>query len=145
MVKTSKKEKHRVIRCSCCRQEVYQCSFSALLKQIDELVSQKMVWWAADKDTLFSKLSKFQWACDYCLQSNRATLAQPKKQKFYDYPPYLAYYKKLKTCHTCDEIFVFSASEQQFWYEDLKFWVQSWAKDCLPCRKKARERKGIST
>ena len=42
-------------------------------------------------------------------------------------------------CTDCSEPFIFSASEQKFWYEDLHFWVESFPKQCPPCRKTRRE------
>lgn len=43
------------------------------------------------------------------------------------------------TCTDCNEPFVFSASEQKFWYEDLHFRVDSFPKQCPPCRKTRRD------
>lgn len=41
----------------------------------------------------------------------------------------------------CGKGFVFSAKEQRYWYEQLKFWVQSVPKQCPTCRRKIRRRK----
>jgi hypothetical protein len=111
------------------------------MNQVHELARKKSIWWAPGEDEILENLSKFQWACDSCLQSKRAIPANPAKQLFCDYPPYLSYFDKERTCETCGESFVFSASEQKFWYENLGFWVQSEAINCKSCRKKARENK----
>jgi len=38
-------------------------------------------------------------------------------------------------CSDCLEDFVFSASEQRYWYEDRKFYVASIPKRCATCRR----------
>ena len=47
-------------------------------------------------------------------------------------------------CTDCSEPFIFSASEQKFWYEDLYFWVDSFPNQCPNCRKNRRDAKTIS-
>ena len=91
------------------------------------------------------RISEFQWACDGCLRSGKAIIAHPEKQTFCSRPPFLAYFDSEKICNTCKQVFLFWAKEQVFWYETLKFWVQSKAKNCPTCRKKARERKNQNT
>ena len=44
------------------------------------------------------------------------------------------------TCRDCGEEFIFSASEQRFWYEDRHFWIDSLPTRCIPCRKEQRVR-----
>ena len=46
-------------------------------------------------------------------------------------------------CSRCDQSFVFSADEQKFWYEDLKFWIDSRPRECVKCRKDLRELKAL--
>ncbi len=43
-------------------------------------------------------------------------------------------------CSDCRCEFLFSASEQKFWYEDKQFWIDSIPKRCLACRKAERTR-----
>jgi len=43
-------------------------------------------------------------------------------------------------CCDCLQDFAFSASEQRFWYEDRKFYVDSFPKRCAACRRKERTR-----
>jgi len=38
-------------------------------------------------------------------------------------------------CIDCDEDFLFSKEEQKFWYENLKFWIDSFPKRCKRCQK----------
>ena len=65
----------------------------------------------------------------------------PVVQKFCNHPPYMAYFDVPLRCEDCDSQFVFEATEQKFWYEELKFWVQSRLKQCVACRQLRRERK----
>lgn len=84
--------------------------------------------------------SGWRWACNECIETGRAIAAQPWLQTFCDHKPYLAYFDQTYFCKDCRTEFVFSGKEQQYWYEELKFWVQSFPLRCLPCRRKRRER-----
>lgn len=46
-------------------------------------------------------------------------------------------------CMRCGTSFVFSAPEQRFWYEELKFHVDSLPKRCQECRRALRELKEL--
>lgn len=46
-------------------------------------------------------------------------------------------------CPRCDSNFVFTASEQQLWYETLGFWIDSRAKHCVQCRSELRDLKSL--
>jgi hypothetical protein len=46
-------------------------------------------------------------------------------------------------CARRGDRFVFAAGEQQFWYEELGFWVDSQAKDCGKCRRELRDLKAL--
>src|SRR5574341_1550125 len=43
-------------------------------------------------------------------------------------------------CRDCDKEFTFTASEQRFWYEERRFWIDSLPTRCPPCRKEQRTR-----
>ena len=43
-------------------------------------------------------------------------------------------------CAACGSAFVFKASEQRFWYEELRFWIDSLPKCCPKCRQSQRAR-----
>lgn len=139
-----------------------------LFKQIQYLEEQKLPWYAWNRwvdDALqikevknlklgsflniaklqpnLSKLIKtnhFQWACDHCIDNNIAIEAKIEKQTFCNNPPYLAYVDIDKICQTCDSKFKFTKEEQKYWYEELKFWVQSTPKNCKECRKVIRKK-----
>ena len=91
------------------------------------------------------------WACDRCIKDGKALLAEPKKQFYqFTYPwdhaiPFLAYYDIHFTCKACKEPFLFSKSEQQYWYEKLQFVVYSKPQHCKECRKEIRTAKNLNT
>jgi hypothetical protein len=95
-------------------------------------------WWAERGWSVGSGGQRVQWACRHCLDSGRAILADPAKQLYCDWPPYLAYFDTTHECADCHDDFVFSKEEQRFWYEELGFWVQSRPKQCSNCRRKRR-------
>lgn len=41
-------------------------------------------------------------------------------------------------CVDCHRPFIFFAKEQQYWFEQLKFWIDAHAIKCFECRKKTR-------
>lgn len=131
----------KYLKCPCCLSQISPSHLNILFKQVESLESKHAIWWARDADKILQNIDRFQWGCDTCLHSRKAIIATPEKQTFCDTPPYLVYFDKELTCSTCNKFFNFSAKEQFFWYETLKFWVQSEAKDCPACRKKARDLK----
>jgi hypothetical protein len=46
-------------------------------------------------------------------------------------------------CRRCREEFLFSAKEQQFWYEECRFWIDSVPRACPACRKLLRDIKAL--
>jgi len=57
------------------------------------------------------------------------------------YGPPLWYEDKRKTCVGCGKEFLFSAKEQQHWYEVLKLPIYADANRCAACRRKIRQAK----
>ena len=132
------------VTCPCCGKDRDVVGGTPLLQLEDKLRQANLTpWWKTSEGWSVEEAQKgkLQWACRYCLKSERAIEANPVVQKFCDYPPYLAYFDTKLRCEDCGSMFVFSAKEQQFWYENLKFWVQSRPKQCLDCRRARRERK----
>ena len=67
-----------------------------------------------------------------------AVQADPAKQVYGMGGP-LAFYKDVdRLCVQCGMSFVFSASEQKYWYETLGFIVYSTAIRCVTCRRRKR-------
>ena len=56
-----------------------------------------------------------------------------------DSRPY--YVDMLKKCRSCRRHFIFFAAEQQYWYETLKFYIDSECINCPECRQSIRRRK----
>jgi hypothetical protein len=46
-------------------------------------------------------------------------------------------------CGRCGEEFLFSAREQQFWYEDCQFYIDSVPRECPACRQALRDLKAL--
>ncbi len=93
----------------------------------------------------------YQWACDTCLKDGSAILGKPAKQNYtFKSPmdtaaPFLAYFDKRYTCQQCKDKFVFTKSEQQYWFEGLQFVVYSKPIHCTTCRKEVRGMKKLNT
>ena len=45
------------------------------------------------------------------------------------------YYDVERKCRDCDQMFIFFAAEQKYWYETLLFPIESDCVRCYPCRK----------
>jgi hypothetical protein len=86
-----------------------------------------------DWHTRYAHSRRLSWACDACITSGRAIVGNPSLQKFGLGPPRYAYIDDERECRDCGNYFVFSAKEQQYWYEVLQ--LQGTAVHCLPCRK----------
>ncbi|MBA3329443.1 MAG: zinc-ribbon domain containing protein [Actinobacteria bacterium] len=66
-----------------------------------------------------------------------------EKQEFcsWCHPPHYYYVDEPKWCVECRKRFVFSAEEQKFWFEELKFNFHSIAIRCQECRRSQRRGK----
>jgi hypothetical protein len=116
------------------------------MKLIEELSQIESNWFSfffkSDKDLAYKFFTKGRrWACDFCIDNGKAIKGIPSKQTFCDYSPFLAYVDSDKECKMCKQVFKFAKEEQQFWYENLGFWVQSEAINCIRCRKNRRAEK----
>ncbi len=74
------------------------------------------------------------WACNGCLDSGAALLANPREQKYYSCPPYFAYFTVKFLCDHCDTEFLFAKEAQRERYEVEKKWVQVWPQYCRVCK-----------
>ena len=86
-----------------------------------------------------------QWACDQCLKRGKAIQSDPSKMNLTVTPKYLAYFDTIVECNNCKKDFIFSATEQQYWFETLRFREESYPNKCLTCRKKVRQKKDLNT
>jgi hypothetical protein len=76
------------------------------------------------------------------LDYQKASRARTERQNCSICPRYW-YLDALFRCERCGADFTFSAAEQQTWYEDYGFWVDSLPKCCLACRKALRTLKTV--
>lgn len=134
------------IVCPCCEKTKGKSDTTAINRVIESLFKNEKVWFelflGKNRDVAFKNFtSSNKWACDTCIDLGLAVEATIEYQLFCDYIPFASYYDKQQKCHSCKCIFVFSKEEQVYWFESLKFWVQSEAINCKSCRKIKRERK----
>lgn len=81
------------------------------------------------------------WECLY-LDHDSALRADISLQNFTVCPRHW-YVDATFRCSQCKSNFCFSAAEQKLWYEELGFYVDSYAKDCVDCRKNSRRKKAL--
>lgn len=48
-----------------------------------------------------------------------------------------------ETCTVCSRLFIFFAREQQYWFEHLKFYVDSHCRECFECRQVSKRTKSM--
>lgn len=66
--------------------------------------------------------------------------ADAEKQN-YSVVPESMYYSMQLSCEQCQQPFWFTANEQQLWYEQWGFWIDSVPKQCADCRQALRDAK----
>jgi hypothetical protein len=88
------------------------------------------------------KMPKHLFSAALHLDYATAVKADISKQNFSVCPRHW-YVDATYRCARCGNTFVFTADEQRFWYEERKFWIDSWAKRCKPCREAIRELKSL--
>jgi hypothetical protein len=84
--------------------------------------------------------ARWFWACDACIQSGRAVVANIAKQLLGVGTPFAAYVDRPFRCEDCGSESVFSAREQRHWFEELGFLIWVYPKQCLPCRRARHDR-----
>lgn len=130
------------LNCPCCKKPRNVAGGTPLMEQEDELRQQNADPWRLREGWSLEAAAsgRLQWACHRCLKDGQAIRGCPAVQTFSDYEPYFAYFDVELRCEDCEQKFVFTGREQQFWYEQLKFWVQSRPKQCVSCRRARRQR-----
>ena len=137
----SKRKKAELI-CPCCGVRRGEQAKQYLLKIEQQCDRHHLkVWGESEGWSLRAAMRELQWACPTCLKRSIALPRKPWLQTWCDHTPYFAFFDVELNCNDCKNRFVFSASEQQFWYEQLQFWVQSRPKQCKNCRKVRRQTK----
>jgi hypothetical protein len=89
----------------------------------------------SDQDPRRMSLHFFMTPCSLDYES--AVLADISKQNF-GYSPRPWYIDMKGRCVSCGEEFCWSAVEQRLWFETYGFFVDSYAKRCLSCRREQR-------
>lgn len=137
-----KKKRKKRARCPACKTEKYKTEMEIALAAMEALDRQQYPkYQELGMDPYRSFLnSDFSWACDECLRTKRAIPGIPGLQQ-YSWNPHYAYFDTDKTCGHCGVAFVFSKEEKKYWYEDLKFWVDSEPANCTECRRTIRQYK----
>ncbi len=137
-----KKDKTYLI-CPCCKKAKHNTEVRTMSKLLKKLSNPKKEHGYIPIISNFhsNNIEDDGWACDECLDRVWTEPADPYAQLFLDHPPYFFYYDSKRKCEKCEAEYIFSISEKRFWYEELKFWVQSKPKHCIPCRKEVRQQK----
>ena len=81
----------------------------------------------------------FFWECLH-LNHDSAIRADVSRQN-YSVCPRHWYVDATFKCTRCSDTFCFTAAEQKRWYEELGFYVDSYAKNCPTCRRDDRQKK----
>ena len=69
----------------------------------------------------------------------------PSRQNAGGYAPeFFAYWDQKKRCTHCGASYLFTASEQKFWYEELRFFTRSEPTGCPDCRRKLRRHRSTN-
>ena len=86
------------------------------------------------------------WACAICIRSGRAIVANFRLQTSLDaFPPAMVVYRDaVRKCADCQQDYVFSAQEQQLWYEEWRIPMEAEPRACTDCRKKRRQAREVS-
>ena len=129
--------------CPCCGKRRQVADTTLLRAEADWLASgafdsRRPPGWSVEA----AQAGDLQWACAHCIRAGRALEGHPALQTWCDFNPYFAYIDAELRCEDCGQAFVFAAAEQRYWYETLKFWVQSRPKQCITCRRARRREAG---
>jgi len=121
-----KEKKTRDIFCPSCKMSLHRSEF----RQVNESL-------------ITTGVSQY-YACDNCINSKKAILANPKVQQGAWFA-HLAYFDENRTCQTCGDDYIFSKEEKKHWYEKLQFWVYAQSVNCKNCSKEIRVERNLNT
>lgn len=139
IAKYKTEEKNKLL-CPVCKE--YVPLEHTRLKQIQEWLDTK--WFYRGGEYMMQEImaGRFKaWACMNCERKKRALFPDYSKQNYGYGGPILFYISKEMSCDTCEKEFIFEATDQRFWYEDLGFNEASYPKNCFDCRKETRHQK----
>ena len=81
----------------------------------------------------------YEWQPSWAFPTTRI-VADSSRQN-YSVMPRRDYLDVLRKCRDCSRWFVFFAKEQQYWFEELQFFVDSSCVRCAECRRQERHKK----
>lgn len=105
-------------------------SFKEWVKGYTEYVEKKL----KSRDMQIRWIHTSLWACNDCIAEKRAMQPNYDKQNYGMGGPIITYITYDLLCTTCQQPYQFTCQEQQFWYEELGFIIDSFPKNCLSCR-----------
>ncbi|MBD0404087.1 zinc-ribbon domain containing protein [Flammeovirga sp. EKP202] len=131
------KDKTDKLICPCCKEQKLEKDLIHLLKWRKQY---SFPYLGLNDELDLDDEEKVRWACDACIKTKRAILAQPKKQDYSCYP-YFVYFDIKRNCNSCNREYIYTKEEQFFWYEELGNNYWSRANNCWECRRIKREEK----
>jgi hypothetical protein len=78
------------------------------------------------------------WACDECVREGRGLVADATDVTCSMGLPFAGYVDRPFVCEDCGTDAIFSAREQKHWFEELRFLIWVYPKQCVTCRAKRR-------
>lgn len=142
----AKNSNRRAYTCPCCKQPRSLQKMQQILQLRRRVHEQHIKHYPITDQELFTSFTCFvkDWACDVCIKTGNAILADPLKQ-YGAYSFSLAYKDEGRTCRSCGQDYTFSKEEKLFWYEGKKFCENSKPQNCVPCRREIRAAKKANT
>jgi hypothetical protein len=133
-------KKKKFAKCPCCEMERYSTEVTVCLSIFEKYEQRQYKYYKELDIDSYDTLTEndFEWACDECLDKNRAILANPLIQES-AFSVNLAYCDQNFTCRKCGLDFLFAKEEKRKWYETYKFRPDSAPVHCLTCRRAIRE------
>ena len=138
MPKRKHKKKPLIIKCPCCGNVVDKNDVKWVLHQM-KLESGRWLSDLIDEIPMEWLQEDGNWACDTCVKKGKVVKANFYKQNYCLSGNFYVYRPEFIECESCQDIFVFGASEQKYWYETLGFIVYSKPKKCKKCYRKRNE------
>ena len=141
-----RKKQNNVFKCSCCGIVQYATNISQSLKLFKSYHNKQFPnLKSSDNELLLSFLDDdLIWACDDCFKNKKAIPSIPEKLFTGGWSPLVHFDSELK-CQRCQEDFIFSKKEKQFWYEGLMFHIDAQPSNCVECRRVVRKEKKDNT
>jgi len=113
-----------------------------LLPDVDELVAHprygKAPTLCGEKLSRAASFGIYQYQPAWLFPASRIRANESKQN--YSVVPRTEYFDALCHCRDCRRWFIFFAKEQQYWFEELRFFVDSCCVHCPACRHLRRQR-----